>query len=120
MIFTSIRMLWRRVLAYLNFNGMAFSRASVIRHWDNPFAQCRKMLKSLKEIANDARKTKGTDVRSPAQRKESRRTTPRVGFVRLPLASRSRNMPEMAWELLLLKTKKPVSMTLALDEWSVR
>ena len=32
----------------------------------------------------------------------------------------SRNMPEMAWELLLLKTKRPVSMTLALDEWSVR
>lgn len=32
----------------------------------------------------------------------------------------SRNMPKMAWELLLLKAKRPVSITLALDEWSVR
>ena len=66
---------------------MAFSRFSLIRHWDNPFAQWRKMLKSLKEIAHDARKTTGTDVRSPTQRQESRRITTRVRFVRLPLAS---------------------------------
>ena len=75
-------------LAYLNFNGLAFSRASVIRYWDNPFAQCRKMLKSLKEIAHDARKTTGTDVRSPTKRKEGGRIIVRVSFVRLSLASR--------------------------------
>jgi DNA-binding transcriptional regulator YiaG len=30
-----------------------------------------------------------------------------------------RTMPEMAWDLLVLKAKKPASMTLAIDEWSV-
>lgn len=31
-----------------------------------------------------------------------------------------RTMPHMAWDLLVLKAKKPASMTLAIDEWSVR